>query len=100
MSKPFKYFVDEIYSYVLAKIDHSNIKHETPKHLMLIVSEISEAMDAWRDDDWSGVAEEFADIIMRTIGLATALDIDIEKEILNKMVKNWNRPKFHGRIRH
>ncbi|AJE09840.1 MazG nucleotide pyrophosphohydrolase domain-containing protein [Clostridium botulinum] len=67
------------------------------QRLMLIVSEVSEAVNALRKDDKENYAEELADIILRTSDTALGDTVDIEKEIKKKMKKNRNRPYKHGK---
>jgi NTP pyrophosphatase (non-canonical NTP hydrolase) len=62
--------------------------------IALIHSEVSEAYEAYRHnniDGKDGFAEELGDVIQRTLHLATALNIDVEKAILQKMELNKNR---------
>ncbi|KEI87574.1 nucleotide pyrophosphohydrolase [Clostridium botulinum B2 267] len=68
------------------------------QRLMLIVSEVSEAVNALRKDDKENYAEELADIILRTSDTALGDTVDIEKEIKKKMKKNRSRPYKHGKI--
>lgn len=65
--------------------------------LMLIVGEVSEAMEGLRKGDADNFKEELADIIIRTCDLCGGLDIDLEAEIKKKMEKNKNRPYKHGK---
>ena len=94
--------------------------------LLLIVSEIGEATEAWRklpkdflvqarsyDSEYNkeladshdvklaylNFGEEIADILIRTIDLAYALGYDIEREIAAKMYANEQRPIRHGKYR-
>ncbi|MBU3208561.1 nucleotide pyrophosphohydrolase [Clostridium algidicarnis] len=76
------------------KIDKRNA---IATRLMLIVSEVSEALEGLRKDDRDNFKEELADIVIRTCDLAGGLDIDLEAEILNKMEKNKNRLYKHGK---
>lgn len=72
--------------------------------LMLITSEVSEAMEVLRKQT-GGVnvvaiepfGEELADIMIRTADLAGELGIDLESIIVKKMQKNAKRPKMHGK---
>ncbi len=66
--------------------------------LMLIVTEISEAMEAYRVRDKENFKEEIADTFIRLFDLCGGLRIDIEKEIRKKMVRNKNRPYKHGKV--
>lgn len=79
------------------KIDKCNA---IATRLMLIVSEVSEvseALEGIRKDNIDNFKEELADIVIRVADLAGGLDIDLEKEIKNKMKKNKNRPYKHGK---
>lgn len=66
--------------------------------LMLIVSEAGECCEAYRKQERENMAEELADMVIRTLDLAEGFDIDIEKEVLKKMEYNKSRPYKHGRI--
>jgi NTP pyrophosphatase (non-canonical NTP hydrolase) len=68
-----------------------------PEKLMLVVTEIAEAMEAYRDDDKQNFAEEIADSIIRLCDISGSLDLDIESEIEKKMQINKTRPFKHGR---
>ncbi|KOR24164.1 MazG nucleotide pyrophosphohydrolase domain-containing protein [Clostridium sp. L74] len=76
------------------KIDKCNA---IGNRLMLITDEVSEAHEALRKRDYENFKEELADIVIRVADLAGGLDIDLEKEIKNKMDKNKNRPYKHGK---
>jgi NTP pyrophosphatase (non-canonical NTP hydrolase) len=71
--------------------------------LMLITSELSEALEAVRDENFSavpksgGFAEELADACIRIFDLAYSLDIDLEQAIKDKHNFNLTRPAKHGR---
>lgn len=71
-------------------------QHEVPAVLMLIVTEVAEAMEAFRKNDQSNFREELADVMIRTIGLAHGLGIDLGAEIEAKMAKNRTREYKHG----
>jgi NTP pyrophosphatase (non-canonical NTP hydrolase) len=62
--------------------------------IALIHSELSEALDAYRKKRFEGsdnFGEELADVIIRTLHLAGIFEIDIEKEIMQKMKLNKDR---------
>lgn len=62
--------------------------------IALIHSEISEAAEAYRKNNLNGkdgFAEELADAVIRILHLAGIFSIDMEKEIVNKMEKNFKR---------
>jgi len=74
--------------------------------LMLIVSELGEALEAlrknniqkpneeWRKDTYS---DEIADVAIRLFDLCGAENIDLEWQISKKMSYNKTRPKKHGK---
>jgi len=66
--------------------------------LMLIVTELSEAMESHRVQDEANFKEEMADAFIRLFDLCGGLNIDIEDEIEKKSLKNQNRPYKHGKI--
>ena len=64
--------------------------------LMLVVTELSEAAEAVRHNDFENFKEELADAFIRLLDICGTLDIDIEAEIHKKMHKNQSRPLRHG----
>ncbi|NDB58817.1 nucleotide pyrophosphohydrolase [bacterium] len=73
------------------------------KQMMMIVSEVSEAMEALRKDmDPDQISDEFADIIIRTLdlyaGIAAAgyVTKSLDYAVKQKMERNTHRPKKHG----
>lgn len=74
--------------------------------LALIHSEVSEALEAYREDGLlasqrddgkpEGFGSELADVIIRTLDLAEHYGINIEQEIANKMQYNETREYMHG----
>lgn len=73
-------------------------KRNVGEMLMLVVTELSEAMEAYRKQDKSNFNEEIADTFIRLFDLCGGLKIDILKEIEKKMLKNRKRPYKHGKI--
>ena len=69
-----------------------------PEMLMLIVSELGEALEAYRAQDKENFNEEIADTFIRLFDLCGGLKIDVEKYILHKAKINKNRPYKHGKI--
>ena len=73
---------------------------EDTRHLlswmMLITTEVAEAAEAIRKGDKENFAEELADICIRVFDSAAALGINLEQEIVNKMIRNEARPHMHG----
>ena len=66
--------------------------------LMLIVTELAEAMEAHRIQDADNFREEIADAYIRLFDLCGGLGLDIESEIEKKSNKNKKRPYKHGKI--
>ena len=83
-------------------------EHNIPEKLSLIHSEISEALEEYRNDkvkdgiymDHSmkpeGFGVELADAVIRILDLAEYLQIDIQECIEIKMDYNISRPLRHG----
>ena len=72
---------------------------DTPKKLMLVVSELAEAMEADRKDLMDdklphrhGVEVELADAVIRIFDLAGRLECDLMGAIVEKLEFNANRP--------
>ena len=65
--------------------------------IALCHSELSEALDAYRNDDKGNFAEEMADTVIRILHLCGDINIDLTTAINQKMLKNQNRPINHGR---
>jgi NTP pyrophosphatase (non-canonical NTP hydrolase) len=73
------------------------------KQMMMIVSEVVEAMEALRKDmDPDEMSDEFADIIIRTLDLyagmveAGYMKKSLDYAVKEKMEKNSKRPQKHG----
>ena len=66
--------------------------------LMLIVTELAEAMEGHRKQDQDNFREELADAFIRLFDLCGGLGIDIEKEIEAKSQRNKTRPYKLGKI--
>ena len=66
--------------------------------LMLVVTELAEAMESHRTEDQDNFKVEIADTFIRLFDLCGGLDIDIATEIEKKSKKNKKRPYKHGKI--
>lgn len=67
-----------------------------PELLCLVHSEVSECLEAYRQNNKAGIEEELADIIIRVFDIAAAEGIDLEKAIKEKHEFNQKRPYRHG----
>ena len=68
-----------------------------PEKLMLVVTEASEAMEAYREDDRKSFEAEIADTFIRLLDICGSVGIDIEHQIEKKMEINKSRPYKHGK---
>lgn len=75
--------------------------HERPREfgtlIALIHSELSEALEAHRQGDFEGIAEELADVLIRIGDLCGEYTIDLEGAIARKMQINKGRAYKHGK---
>jgi len=67
-----------------------------PEILCLIHSEVSEALEAYRDGDDELFKEEMADIGIRLLDAAGGYGFDLMEEMQKKHRKNLKRPYRHG----
>ena len=88
---------------LVSEIHENAVKHgwwdkpgDIPTLLCLVHSEVSEALEAYRNNDENNFSEELADIVIRVFDMAGGFDIDIEKEIINKHKINKKRSYRHG----
>lgn len=80
---------------------------DVPTKLMLIVTEVAEAMEEYRngmpdyypgipDGKPEGLAVELADAVIRIMDLAEYKEINLAEVICEKMDYNEGRPQLHG----
>lgn len=78
-----------------------------PEALMLVVSELSEALETYRhhasldlinrvDGKPEGIPVEMADAVIRICDLCAGFGIPLERAIIEKMAYNRTRPERHG----
>ena len=73
-------------------------KRNMGEALMLVVTELAEAMESYRKQEDENFKEELADTFIRLFDLCGGLNIDIAREIAKKAKKNKTRPYKHGKI--
>ena len=66
--------------------------------LILVISEVSESVEALRDGEICQFREEIADVYIRLFDICGSLGIDIDEEVQRKMAINSTRPDKHGRL--
>jgi len=73
------------------KVAHGFNTTSVDEEVCHIMSELSEAWEAYRKKTHEDYAEELADIAIYLLGLAEMTGVDLEKEILTKMEINAAR---------
>lgn len=81
---------------VISPADFTDDKYKVPAELAMIGSEVGEAVEGFRYQDQENFSEELADIILRTLQLASGLEIDIDKAVADKLEANKARKNRHG----
>lgn len=70
--------------------------YKIPAILALISSEVSEALEAFRKDDFENFGEEMADVVIRVLDCTAGLGIDMDKAVADKLERNKQRGYRHG----
>jgi len=63
----------------------------------LVNTEVSEALECIRNNDYYNLGLECADVIIRVLNFCTRKNIPIEKRLFEKAKINYEREKKHGR---
>lgn len=64
---------------------------------MLVVTEVSEAAEALRHDDYPNFVEELADTFIRLFDICGTMNLNVHEMIAMKMDFNVGRPHKHGK---
>ena len=72
-----------------------NTDRSVQEAILMIITELTEAVQKDRSNDWNGFLEEIADTYIRLSDLVGYLDVDIEPIIKAKMEINKGRPYKH-----
>lgn len=79
-------------------------RYAFPAHIALVHSELSEALEAYRDKQWSetgkdgkplGIGPELADVYIRLVDMCDIWNIDLDAEIRRVLDYGWTRPYQH-----
>jgi len=71
-------------------------KYKFPAVLALIHSEVSEALEAFREGDVEHFKEEMADVLIRVLDCVVGIDPDFDATVEAKMQVNRGRGYHHG----
>ena len=101
------YLQDSIAAWAIRKGWLTETRRNPAEQLMLIVTELAEACEAFRVgnppcerpgmEQYSHAAEELADVVIRCFQMAGEHDIPLADVILAKMAFNETRPVKHGK---
>lgn len=88
--------VNESNGWNVTKPEDFDLVYKVPACLALVHSEVSEALEAFREDDFDNFKEEMADTLIRVLDVATGLGIDMDLEVAAKLAVNKTRGFRHG----
>lgn len=101
------YLQDSITAWAIRKGWLTETRRNPAEQLMLIVTELAEACEAFRVgnppcerpgmEQYSHAAEELADVVIRCFQMAGEHDIPLADVVLAKMAFNETRPVKHGK---
>ena len=75
--------------------------HKSGSHaaqIMLIVTELAEAVEEDRNRDFSAFREELVDALIRLLDMMAFLKMDIGILLRQIMLENEERPEMHGKL--
>ena len=76
--------------------DWENETYKIPALIALIQSEVSEALEGFRQNDKENFREELADTLIRVLDCAGGLGLDMDEAVRAKLEKNKTRGFRHG----
>lgn len=76
--------------------DWPNNPNKLGTKLMLVTTELAEAMEAIRHHDRANLEEELADSLIRILDMAAGLGIDMDTVVNRKLAINSQRGYRHG----
>lgn len=95
-----RYIMDEVHETAVSKGWYEQPVAFTT-HIALAHSELSEALEADRKNHGRyKVAEELADVLIRTLDMAAAHNLDLAGALIEKMEKNKSRSYRHGGLKY
>ncbi|WAH39513.1 nucleoside triphosphate pyrophosphohydrolase family protein [Alicyclobacillus dauci] len=95
-----QYIMDEVHQTAVSKGWYENPVAFTT-HIALAHSELSEALEADRKNHGEDkVAEELADVLIRTLDMAAAHNLDLAGALVAKMEMNKGRSYRHGGLKY
>ena len=96
MRKFINEWATEVHALAIEKGWYDGDEREVPELLCLIHSEVSEALEAYREGHDECVAEELADVAIRLLDMCKYLGIDLERAMEKKHEINKRRIYRHG----
>jgi NTP pyrophosphatase (non-canonical NTP hydrolase) len=85
------------WSYDISLQDKESVRLILLTKMALVTSEVGEAVEALREEDYGNIKEEIADICIRLFDICGFMNINLQQAILTKMGKNESRPMMHGK---